>query len=79
MTPAERLQLFDALSELPPQDLERLLFELHVPRKNIPGPAASPGERVAALMMWAESLIGCGLEEVRGSSGSVVETVLCDT
>jgi HEAT repeat protein len=64
MTPAERSQLFDALSELPPQDLERLLFELNVPRKNIPGPAASPSDRVAALLAWADSLIGCGLEEV---------------
>jgi HEAT repeat protein len=65
MTPAERSQLFDALSELQPQDLERLLFELNVPRKNIPGPAASPSDRVAALLAWADSLIGCGLEEVR--------------
>ncbi|MEA5452100.1 HEAT repeat domain-containing protein [Leptolyngbya sp. CCNP1308] len=64
MTLTERSQLFDALSELPPQDMERLLFELHVPRKNIPGPAASPGERVAALLAWAESYIGCDLVEV---------------
>jgi HEAT repeat protein len=65
MTPAERSQLFDALSDLPPQDLERLLFELNVPRKNIPGPAATPGDRVKALLDWADSYVGCGLSEVQ--------------
>ncbi|PSN15869.1 hypothetical protein C7293_05205 [filamentous cyanobacterium CCT1] len=62
----DRVQLFDALRNLPPQDFERLLFALKPPGGLIAGPEAPQINRVKALLDWAESSSGRGLEEVQG-------------
>ncbi|WP_017302158.1 NACHT domain-containing protein [Nodosilinea nodulosa] len=59
-----RTQLFDALSNLPPAAFERLLIVVNMPRMNRTGAAATIGDQVSALLGWAESSIGPGVEAI---------------
>lgn len=58
----QRLALSQRLSALPGPQLDQVIFALDPPKGNIPSSAAAPGDRVMALLIWAESEIGCGLE-----------------
>ena len=58
---AKRLRLTQQLSSLPQPQLSQIIFALRVPSENVPAEAAAPGDRVSALLSWAESGIGCGL------------------
>ncbi len=60
----DRAQLFNALSKLPPQDFERLLVGMNMPRMNRAGTSAKIGEQVSAFLEWADSNIGPGLEAI---------------
>ncbi|HIK46591.1 MAG TPA: hypothetical protein IGR64_17205 [Leptolyngbyaceae cyanobacterium M65_K2018_010] len=60
----DRTQLFDALSNLPPAAFERLLIAVQMPRMNRAGAAAKIGEQVSALLEWAESPLGPGVETI---------------
>lgn len=61
----DRAQLFDALSHLSPQDFERLLVAVNMPRMNRVGASATIGAQVSALWEWADSSIGPGLSEIQ--------------
>jgi HEAT repeat protein len=65
MTPTERSQLFETLSELSLNDFEWLVFSLKPPAGIVPPDIAPQKSRVAALFGWAESFGGCGLSEVQ--------------
>ncbi|MBE9157333.1 TIR domain-containing protein [Nodosilinea sp. LEGE 06152] len=60
----DRIQLFDALSNLSSHDFERLLVSVNIPRMNRAGASAKIGEQVSALLEWADSAIGTGLEAI---------------
>ncbi|PZO42069.1 MAG: hypothetical protein DCF17_09485 [Shackletoniella antarctica] len=60
----DRAQLFNALSNLPPQDFERLLVSMNMPRMNRAGASAKIGEQVSAFLEWADSNIGPELEAI---------------
>lgn len=65
MTPAERSQLFEMISELSLGDFEWLVFSLTPPAGIVPPDVAPQKSRVAALLGWADSFGGCGLSEVQ--------------
>lgn len=67
-----RLRLFQVLSELPNAQLEQILFVLKPPAGVVPGASAPQGERVAALVQWAEGPGGCGLSALTGMVESLV-------
>lgn len=62
--PASRFRLFQLLADLPQPQFEGLLFALNIPSGNIPASSAPQAERVRAVLVWAESPIGCGLRPV---------------
>src|SRR5262249_6165911 len=49
-----RDQLFDALSELSPAQLNSVVFKLAVPRAILPGPSTAPGTIIIEALHWAE-------------------------
>lgn len=57
----KRLALFKLLSSLPGPQFEQVVFALSPPAGNVPPNSAPQGQRVPALLAWAESPIGCGL------------------
>ncbi|PSR16897.1 hypothetical protein C8255_15460 [filamentous cyanobacterium CCP3] len=59
-----RIQLFDALSNLSPHDFERLIVSVNMPRMNRAGASAKIGEQVSALLDWADSEIGPGVDAI---------------
>jgi hypothetical protein len=61
MPARDRLALFNALTALPPPQFGQLVFALNPPAGVVPGSGAAQGDRVSALLSWAESLSGCGL------------------
>lgn len=67
-----RLKLMQKLSGLPNPQFEQIVFVLQPPAGSIPGSSAPLGNRVAALLNWAEGTGGCGLENVK----AVLETIL---
>jgi tetratricopeptide (TPR) repeat protein len=60
----KRLELFQKLSQLPPQELSKLVFALKPPVEVLYGDQAPMGDKVKALLSWAEGSTGRGLEEV---------------
>ena len=60
----DRTQLFDSLSNLPTAAFDRLLVAVNMPRMNRAGAAAKIGDQVSALLEWADSNIGPGLEAI---------------
>ena len=68
----KRLALFKLLSSLPGPQFEQVVFALSPPAGNVPPASAPQGQRVPALLAWAESPIGCGL----GTLEDVVNSIL---
>ncbi|NER82109.1 MAG: hypothetical protein F6K42_21625 [Leptolyngbya sp. SIO1D8] len=60
----QRLDLYKRLASLPTPQLDQVVYGLKPPKGNLPPATAAPGDRVNALLTWAESRIGCGLEQV---------------
>ncbi len=67
-----RLKLMQQLSALPNPQFEQIVFALQPPAGSMPGSSAPLGDRVAALLNWAEGTGGCRLEDVK----SVLEAIL---
>jgi hypothetical protein len=67
----DRLALYQKLVNLPPPQFEQVLFSLKPPSGNVPSPQAAQGDRVSALLTWAES-IGCGLDQVEAIYTQIV-------
>ena len=63
--PDNRLSFFQTLSRLTVPEFEQLVFTLNPPAGVIPGSAAAQGNRVSALLEWAEGPTGCSLETVQ--------------
>jgi hypothetical protein len=59
-----RLALFDRLSKLTTQEFAKLVFTLKLPTGIMPGSVTPQGDRVSALLNWAESFTSRGLDEV---------------
>jgi hypothetical protein len=60
-----RLDLFQRLSALTVPEFENLVFALNPPAGIVPDPAAPQGSRVSALLQWAESPSGQGIDSVQ--------------
>ena len=67
-----RLKLMQTLSGLPSPQFEQIVFALQPPAGTIPGVTAPLGNRVAALLNWAEGTGGCGVANVE----AVLEAIL---
>jgi hypothetical protein len=65
MASQDRIQLFNSLNHLTPQDLNKLIFALQPPAGVMPGDNAPRGDKVAALLNWAESTTGEGLAVIQ--------------
>jgi WD40 repeat protein len=72
MNSEQRHNLIQNLNSLPGAQLDELLFVLQPPRGNIPPNHAAPSTRIVALLEWAESSIGCGLEAIE----QILETII---
>lgn len=68
----KRLTLFQLLSSLPGPQFEQVVFVLKPPSGNIPSASAPLAQRVSALLEWAESPIGCGLEPLNQTLNSII-------
>jgi len=63
MSDNTRLQIFDAVKDLPSPEFERLLFALDLP-KGIVSESKPQGSRTKELLDWAEGSTGPGLQKV---------------
>ena len=79
MSPQARSSLFQILSALPPPQFEQLRFTLNPPPGLVPEGVAAQGNRVAALLSWAEGTTGCGLVAVQAVLGESFPGALGDT
>jgi hypothetical protein len=70
----KRLSLFQLLSSLPGPQFEQIVFVLQPPAGNVPPTSAPQGQRVPALLEWAESPIGCGLDTLEQVLHSIKHT-----
>ena len=68
-----RLELMNRLSSLPPTQLDKVIFALNPVKGTIPPIVASSGNRVSALLAWAESPVGCGLKKVEQVLEAVIQ------
>lgn len=68
----KRAALFQLLSGLPGPQFEQVIFLLKPPTGNVPPASAAQGQRVPALLEWAESPIGCGLESVEQAINAII-------
>lgn len=60
----KRLALFQLLSNLPGPTFDAIVYALNVPPPLLPPSIAPQGQRVPALLQWAQSPVGCGLDEL---------------
>jgi hypothetical protein len=74
LAPDERFALVGKLNALPPQQFNMILFALSPPPGLIPPMPAPQGDRVVALLGWAEGPGGCGLEEVQRLLATVLSS-----
>ena len=68
-----RLALFQLLSSLPSPAFDSIVYALNVPLALMPPPMAPQGQRVSALLSWAQSPVGCGLDELNAIVNSVIQ------
>jgi len=61
-TAQRRMALFQTLSALPVPTFDAIVFALDVPPMMLP--PGGLGQRVPALLNWAETPMGCGLDQV---------------
>lgn len=61
----DRLKLIKLLNDIPPQQLDMLLFAVDAPNGVVPPLTAPQGDRAAALLRWAQSPTGCGLDTLQ--------------
>lgn len=70
----QRLTLFRKLVSLPGPQFGQILFVLNPPAGNVPPAQAAQSDRVASLLDWADSAIGCGLDTVEAIYLQVIES-----
>jgi len=61
----ERLELNRLMNAAPPQQFNMVLFAIDPPPGLVPPMPAPQGDRVSALLLWAEGPGGCGLATVK--------------
>jgi tetratricopeptide (TPR) repeat protein len=71
-SPGQRQELFQRLTGLPVAQFEQVLFALRPPQGLVPASAAPQGERVSALLGWAEGTGGHGLAAVHRALAAVL-------
>ncbi|MEW6736314.1 MAG: bifunctional serine/threonine-protein kinase/formylglycine-generating enzyme family protein [Acidobacteriota bacterium] len=64
--------LIEDLNGLVVQQFNELLMNIKPPNQIIPPPTAPPGDRVYALVNWAESRNGCGLAKIKESLNNIL-------
>ncbi|NER82292.1 MAG: toll/interleukin-1 receptor domain-containing protein [Leptolyngbya sp. SIO1D8] len=69
----KRLALFQLLSDIPGPTFDSIVYALNVPPPLMPPPMAPQGQRVPALLNWAQSPVGCGLDELEAVINTVVK------
>jgi len=72
LTPRERLALSRQITGLTVQEFNDLLLLLDPPAGLIPPPSTSQGDRVYALLTWAQSTTGCGLGAVQAALSDIL-------
>lgn len=60
----KRNRVFQALLRLPVPQFNQVIFGLDVPPGNVPPSSSPQADRVTALVEWATSQIGCGIEHL---------------
>lgn len=70
----QRMELFQLLSDIPGVTFDTLLYGLQVPPSSMPSAMAPQGERVAALLKWVQSPVGCGLDDLQAVVRAVVKS-----
>ena len=68
----DRLTLIQTLNSLPSAQFDEIIFSLNPPSGNMPGSSSPQASRTTSFLVWLESPIGPGLEELE----SVLESVL---
>lgn len=71
-----RSQLMRILNALVPQQFNEILWYVQPPSGIVPAPPASQGDRVYALLTWAESPAGCGLTQIQQALDRLQPTIL---
>ncbi|MEG3437151.1 hypothetical protein V0288_08475 [Pannus brasiliensis CCIBt3594] len=69
----DRLKLRRTLQSLTVADFSDLIYALNVPAGFIPPPQAAQASRVDALLTWAQSPTGRGLEEIQNILTEIIE------
>jgi hypothetical protein len=69
----KRLELFQLLSSLPGPTFDAIVYAVKVPPMLLPPAIAPQGQRVPALLEWAQSPVGCGLDELEAVIHAVVQ------
>ncbi|MGF1524526.1 MAG: toll/interleukin-1 receptor domain-containing protein [Leptolyngbyaceae cyanobacterium] len=69
----KRLELFQLLSNLPGPTFDSIVYALNVPPPVMPPPVAPQGQRVPALLNWAQSPVGCGLDDVEAMVATILQ------
>jgi hypothetical protein len=70
---SQRLQFIRQLNEIAPQQFNMLLFAVNPPAGLIPPMPAPQGDRISALLMWAEAPGGCGLSVLQQLLDTIVK------
>ena len=73
-TVQQRLKLFQALSDLPGPTFDAIVYAVKAPPPLIPPGFAPQGQRTPALLNWAQSPVGCGLDKLEAVIDIVVKS-----
>lgn len=68
----DRSQLYRILSNLIPSQFNQLAFIINPPMGIVPPYTSSQSDRVFALLTWAESSTGIGLEKIQQALGNIL-------
>lgn len=72
LSTTERLELMRTLNSIMPEQLDMIIFTLTPPPGVIPPLPAAQGQRVSALLQWADRPTGCGLTQLQQTLGEVL-------
>lgn len=72
LTVKNRLRLVQTLNALPQTQFDELVFALKPPERIIPDYSGPQGNRSTALLEWAESSVGPGLEKLEAALEEII-------